>query len=221
MRYPTLRIPVFVFTALLYAVSGHAQTSHLRPIARPVLPRTEVVLTLQARPAGGLSGAHIAVQNDQLIVQRADGVLDAVPLATRTMRDVLAELRSKYPSDWFALRTNYPLSSTRRMADTPMTPFCTATCEVEIRAASDIPDVTFGFGLVMSPPAQRQASDSGLLSGAGTQLDVIGGLQVLRPRSVGGLRISGQARLALASDQQLSVTEEQSGNAGTQVETLL
>ncbi|HYE87329.1 MAG TPA: hypothetical protein VEA16_13300 [Vicinamibacterales bacterium] len=290
--------------AVLVPAPTFAQTVHLPPVFRPVLLKNTPVLTFRAKECSDAI-AKIGVQEGQLVVVHRGGTIDLIPLGNRKIRDVVAEVGSKYAEHLDRFETDYPLLSTTYLAESvPKSLACgdgtddakhqvflrrldaaqakehadraaarlaaaqgderanaqaekeqrdtmnrlaeqsverarlrlaALAPQVEIVANSGEPDVTIGFGVVMSPTTPRTdaagETPTGLLSGAGFQFDLIGTHLFWRPeleRTVEPSRptlkpaVYGQVRFGLHGNQELNITGEEGtalDGVGPQFET--
>ena len=200
---------------LAIAMNGvMGQVPHLPPISRQVLPENETVMELKG--TGSLAGATISIRDQRIIISKGGNPPEIIPLGARTINDVLNELKTKFGND-ISVGSNYPTYSTSYVGSLGPT----SLAAVNIPASTDRPEVDIGFGVVFGLNKNTSdATNSGVLSQAGFQLDAIGNYEVLGPPTKPSVRPLHylQGRLGVASNQQLNVRTEQqsSGTAADQ-----
>jgi hypothetical protein len=199
--------------SLAVAINGAmGQVPHLPPISRQVLPKNETVMELKG--TGKLSGATISIRDQRIIISYGGSPPDIIALGSRTIDDVMNELKTKFGND-ISVSSNYPTYGTNDIGS--LAP--TSLAAVNVPASTDRPEVDIGFGVVFGlNKSTSDATNNGVLSQAGFQLDAIGNYQVLGPPSKPSARPLHylQGRLGIASNQQLNVrTEQQSTGTPT------
>jgi len=201
-----MRVLLLALLAVALAFSTvAAQSILLPPPFRPTLPRDQEILRLQLKPnpvapttpvgqspaqtppPNEFSGGTILVEGNQLILSRRDGRTEFIPLASRTINDVMQDLRSKYGELFDEISSSYVTLSAKYLDDEQ--PARTLSYPngsprpVLFVANSDAADVALDFGIVMAPSAGSTSTttNTGLLSQAGFQLNAVGGILLKNP----------------------------------------
>ena len=212
----------------LLAPSVSSQLFHLPPVRRSVFPKGESVMTLSDLAVPPLK-LTLAIDNDRMIVTKADGTTDVIPLSNRDMSDVAADLEKRYSG--LKVRTPYPLENARLLA--PTRPQQIANTLLSILANSDDPQIELNFGTVFSlATPNNNDTPSGLLTATGFQLDLVGsyqpigpriehsgvqppgpqGIQIERDRAMRSIAVFLLPRLSLSANQQLQVSADSAGS---------
>lgn len=142
--------------SLAAAGAAGAQTIHLPPVFRPVLPKGQTVLTVQAKEC--LSDiTSLSIQDAQVVLTRGNNV-DFVPLANRQVRDIVAELNGKAPALRFL--SNYLLLDATMLEDTTTRDLrCDEAKEVSSRrAVEDATDRLTAARLAVTEAAEAVAA---------------------------------------------------------------
>lgn len=119
------------------AQSVLAQTIHLPPVFRPVLPKDEPVLSFRTNECED-EITKVGVQDRQLTVAHKSGAIDVIPLGNRKIQDILSELHTKYGDYLVGLDTDYPLLSATYLVETkPESLACNAATKTLQQAVDD------------------------------------------------------------------------------------